>query len=308
MIFNSIRVYITEQCNAQCQSCFNKKNRSNALMDIRHFEELCRYFSNQGISRLKIMGGEPTIHPLFAEFMHIAQSYFPNIYLFTNAINNRILNFIPRNTDSIIYNYTFRKLWNRDKLLLENPGKRAFEIQIQEKTNEESIATDIKSLDEHRITPVLTLDCTSNIFKHRDLLISKIEYLQSFFNQNNIKHSMDHRIPLCFIYGSKIQMPISNFNQCTLSCSCLIDASYHLRFCNQSPNKLLSIYKDGKILPIQIIENALCKEFYTRQLENLNRICLNCIFYEKLCNGGCFMNNGLITKKDVINATRFPKI
>lgn len=119
---------------------------------------------------------------------------------------------------------------------------------------------------------------------------------------------MDHRIPLCFLYNSNIIVPTSNFSICSLECSSLIDASYNLRFCNQSNKTLLNIFDNNEIIPFQLIENALTKEFYTRQLDNLNKICSSCVFYSTKCNGGCFINNNEISKASIISSTEFPTL
>ena len=308
MIFNSLRVYLTEQCNAKCPSCFNRESRNSASMDKVHFEQICRTFSEKGVKRLKIMGGEPTMHPHFAEMIEMAQQFFPNIFLFTNAINDKIIVFNTRTEDSIIYNFTFHKLWDRERLLLNHLGRRSFEIQIRPNSNEKEIVAYLDKLSDFEFTAVLTLDCTSNIFKDRKILISKIEFLQNHFSKKGISFSMDHRLPLCFLYGSNIIVPTNNFSKCSLSCSCLIDAEYNLRFCNQSKCKTINVFFDDKIIPIQILENHLRKEFYLRQINNLDNFCGNCVFYESMCNGGCFLNNGTITKKDILNATQFPTI
>ena len=308
MIFNSLRVYITEQCNAKCPNCFNKINRGNLSMDIEHFRKICDYFSSKGVKRIKIMGGEPTIHPEFKELMIIAQEYFQQVFLFTNAINDGIFNFNPRESDSIIYNFTFHKLWDNSKFLMDKMGKRAFEIQIRNNTNIDEVILYLKNINSCDIYSVITLDCTSNIFDHRAILIEKINRLQEFLVKNECNNSMDHRIPLCFLYNSNIVVPTLNFSVCSLECSSLIDAGYNLRFCNQSSEILLNIFQNNDIVPFQIIENALTKEFYNRQLKNLNKICSSCVFYGRKCNGGCFINNEKITKEIIVNSTDFPTL
>ena len=198
MLFESLRVYITEKCNARCASCFNKKVRSEAAMDLFHFEEICKFFSQKGIERIKIMGGEPTVHPDFITIATMAQDYFSSVSIFTNAVNNKIVKFEPRKNDSIVYNFSFYKLWNIEKFLLHKPGRRAFEIQIKPTTDVDKIMMYISSLDLFSIIIVLTLDCTSNIFDQRSVVVEKIKTLQNFLIDGGYQMSMDHRLPLCF--------------------------------------------------------------------------------------------------------------
>ena len=64
-LINSIRIYLTESCNANCNHCFNKGIREDRHMDTAKAEMLFNYFASNGIKNLKIMGGEPTVHPDF---------------------------------------------------------------------------------------------------------------------------------------------------------------------------------------------------------------------------------------------------
>ena len=128
---NNIRFYITEACNAKCPNCFNKENRNETYMDVDRFEELCLYFSKNGGTQIKIMGGEPTIHPNFEEIMRIAQLRFPVVSLFTNALSSNLLKFKPRAEDIITYNFKFRRRLNNENMFLDLPGVRNLEIQVK---------------------------------------------------------------------------------------------------------------------------------------------------------------------------------
>ena len=181
----NIRIYITESCNAKCPNCFNRTNRSDNSMDIDVFEKICIYFQNNGITNIKIMGGEPTIHPDFRQITKIAQRHFKTVSIFTNAINDGILNFSPRDTDSVIYNFKFAKILNREKLLLDSDGRRSLEIQISSTTNIHKLKEDISRIIEicggtDVLNPCLTLDCTENIFEYRQTIVDKYEDIWKF--------------------------------------------------------------------------------------------------------------------------------
>ena len=164
----SIRFYITEKCNARCRNCFNREERNSSQMEIDKFEELCDFFSTNGYALLKVMGGEPTLHPQFEEMMLLAQQYFPQISLFTNGMSDSLLKFRPREKDNVVYNFNFNHALNSERLLLNQPGKRSLEIQIKQNTNTEKLINDIKriyNIAGERVYPNLTLDCVSDIFR-----------------------------------------------------------------------------------------------------------------------------------------------
>lgn len=305
----SIRVLLTEQCNANCAFCINKTTRGSSLMDVPRFKHMCDYFKRNHITGIKIMGGEPTTHPHCIEMLEMAQQSFQKVSLFTNAINDTILQFKPRKNDGINYNFSFYKTLSKKKLLLDYPGYRALEIIIHKDTDEKNILKSILSLtrgETKRFSILLTLNCTEDIFAHRNILVYKIEKIFSTCKEAGLQTSFDHSIPICFIYGTKI--PIFRKGAfCDLSCAGLIDADFNLCFCNQHPQKLINLFNEqGEILPIQILENHLKYIHFQNQITALNKICLNCIFFDRMCNGGCFITNRTITINSILQNTALP--
>jgi MoaA/NifB/PqqE/SkfB family radical SAM enzyme len=308
MKISTMRVYLTENCNARCKNCFNVNSRSNAEIDLVKFDKLCNYLAKNGITYLKIMGGEPTVHSDYLKMISIAQKNFSMISVFTNSINDNILLTELRERDTITYNFNFEKSLSKDKLLLNKPGKRFLEIQITKLSDEEKILNRIIELNNYdtlKIIPSFTLDCTSNIFLDRDIVIQKLNFLQRELNRINIRYGYDHRMPYCFLHESGITLKQGTCF-CSISSSGLIDAKLNLRFCNQHPEILICIIEENKFIPWQIVLNHLLLSYYKNQINGLNKICLNCIFYSKLCNGGCFINSEKISTEDILKYSPFP--
>lgn len=287
----NIRMYITESCNARCPNCFNRMKRSGDEMDISHFEKLCSYFRNNGVDHLKIMGGEPTVHPDFSEMMTIAQKYFKTVSVFTNSISDRILDFFPREDDSIIYNFRFAKILDKKKLMFERPGRRSLEIQITSMTNVEDLAGNIARISKlgppHQINTCLTLDCTENIFEYREALVKKYEYIWRFCEDLGFIMGQDHLAPFCFVKGTKIPIPKEGAI-CRISCAGLIDASYNVKFCNQFSDRSIPLIEDGDIIPFTKYQEFLKQCFDAITKESESKGCSDCAMYRVLCNGGCF--------------------
>lgn len=86
-----LEFHLTDHCNLNCKGCIhfcpiaeeNFLKMDNFLRDINRLSEL---FVN--ISRIRIMGGEPLLHPQVTEFMVVTRRFFPNstISLVTNGI------------------------------------------------------------------------------------------------------------------------------------------------------------------------------------------------------------------------------
>ena len=302
-----MRVYITERCNASCTNCFNAQSRQNREMSLEVFISLCKYLSENGIVTLKVMGGEPTVHAEFKAIIEIAQSYFKNVVIFTNGINNFIQTINLRKTDSIVYNFTFSEYLTEEKLLLQQAGKRSFEVQVRETTNELDLVQKIlyfSRLSENRIHISLTLDCTSNIFKTKKVVVKKLLYIENFLEENNIRFSYDHKMPLCYLY--KTGLHPNNSSSCEIETAGVIDSQLNLRFCLQNPDKLISLYQNDRFIPWTILINNLYKRFYELRLAALQKICLDCVFFNKKCNGGCWISKDNIAKQDILENTDFP--
>ncbi len=303
----TMRVYVTERCNANCKSCFNAMSRSNAEMSTNDFSMLCDYLKENGITFLKIMGGEPTVHNDFEKIIEIAQNHFTGLSLFTNGINRRIKNIHFRDTDSVVFNFLFSKLLSEETLYLENGGKRNLEIQIHSDTDEVELVKsiiNIARIDKDRIHISLTLDCTSNIFLEKNVIVKKLQYIENFLSNNNYTFGYDHRMPLCYLY--KTGLHPSADGMCNFSNSGLIGADFKLRFCNQHNKKIIPLYENNRFIPWEIVKNHLYESYYELQAKSLNKICSNCIFYGKGCNGGCWISNDNITYEDIIKNTEFP--
>lgn len=89
-------IMINKVCNLKCPYCFaneyvncnNVDNPSNmTLDDFKKAIEFSLY--NNPNPRIGIIGGEPTLHPRFSEFMEllICDSRIDNVILFTNGVN-----------------------------------------------------------------------------------------------------------------------------------------------------------------------------------------------------------------------------
>lgn len=298
-----IRIYITENCNSKCANCFNAHQRRNATMDLEHFFEICEYFKSNGVETIKIMGGEPTIHPHFSEMMKTAQDYFSSVYLFTNGIDDNILNFCPRNDDAIIYNFRFSKQLTESKLLLDKPGRRSLEIQITNSTKIDKVYADIISICDsfvERINPCFTFDCTQNIFENKDALVDKFIRIRDLCEKSGFIVGQDHLVPLCFLYGSKMKMPETGC-VCQENCAGLIDSNYNIRFCNQYSEILGNLYESHALIPYERFLGLLSKEYVTIQNAAKEKICGGCPFYGLYCNGGCFISKEFISKDSVLS-------
>ena len=86
--YDTIYVDLTYRCNMTCQFCYNPI-RTLPDLDLNYFEDVCKKLPNKVLFRL--LGGEPTLHKQFFEFIKIAHQYNHLVSIVTNGLkfNNK---------------------------------------------------------------------------------------------------------------------------------------------------------------------------------------------------------------------------
>ena len=88
-VIRDVRLSITDRCNFRCTYCMDPDHRfmrKQALLSVPEYVDICRVLHDFGIRKLRITGGEPTIHPRFDELLEkIAAIGFTDIAITTNG-------------------------------------------------------------------------------------------------------------------------------------------------------------------------------------------------------------------------------
>jgi MoaA/NifB/PqqE/SkfB family radical SAM enzyme len=71
-------IILTHNCNFNCWYCYDKPNRDkhkNVFIDVKHIKSFIENIEKQNINvSVNILGGEPTLHPLFLEILKFCTS------------------------------------------------------------------------------------------------------------------------------------------------------------------------------------------------------------------------------------------
>jgi radical SAM protein with 4Fe4S-binding SPASM domain len=102
---------INNSCNRKCVYCFANDTRNEfgkASMNNETYHKALDYLQRSGLKQVRLLGGEPTLHPQFKSFVKKALERNFDIMLFTNGlISDEILDFlisIPEGKLSILLN------------------------------------------------------------------------------------------------------------------------------------------------------------------------------------------------------------
>lgn len=83
----SLDVYISSRCNRRCTYCFLPADffTSGKRMSIESFFGIVRWSRRHGVKEITLLGGEPSLHPSFAEMVRITSSNEMDVRVVTNG-------------------------------------------------------------------------------------------------------------------------------------------------------------------------------------------------------------------------------
>ncbi len=129
---------LTNDCNASCEFCFAAEHRSRSrrnglrMMDGPEFSAYLEFICRTGIKELRLLGGEPTLHPQFSDFVGAGRDRGMSILVFTNGLMpdaalNTLADLAP-DVCTVIVNMNAALTYGRQERLrevLQTLGKRA---------------------------------------------------------------------------------------------------------------------------------------------------------------------------------------
>jgi MoaA/NifB/PqqE/SkfB family radical SAM enzyme len=83
----SVDVYITSQCNRRCAYCFLPSDffASGMRMSVDRFSGVVGWSQRQGVREVTLLGGEPSLHPSFADMISLASDRGMDVRVVTNG-------------------------------------------------------------------------------------------------------------------------------------------------------------------------------------------------------------------------------
>lgn len=130
---------ITTMCNRDCAYCFSKlpinEFKSPLEMEMEFFLSILDFLELNKISQVRLLGGEPTLHPLFNSFVEVSLARGFRVLIFSNGfMPDSVISYLvetPVDRVVILINSTgFPKYSPKEKkkltMVFQRLGKRAF--------------------------------------------------------------------------------------------------------------------------------------------------------------------------------------
>ena len=98
-------ISITTICNKRCPYCFAGDSRGvagpDSFMSEDTYDKALDYLERSGIHHVRLLGGEPTLHPMFMKMVHTACERGFNVHLFSNGLMpEEVIDFLAEMDDS----------------------------------------------------------------------------------------------------------------------------------------------------------------------------------------------------------------
>jgi len=84
-----VNIIVSNVCNMQCACCFAEDHMSNgnkAFISLDEFERRLDYVDQSAINEIRLIGGEPTLHPQFDTLIQQAQRRGKHLVVFTHGL------------------------------------------------------------------------------------------------------------------------------------------------------------------------------------------------------------------------------
>lgn len=214
-------IFLTKKCNLKCPYCFADEfvNKDNEEITTENFLKALEFIKTDKDERVGFIGGEPTLHPEFKNFLQIVidDKDIQNIILYTNGIeidkyidllsNEKVHILINCNSPKDIGNSRFEKLKNNISLL-KSVSKANFTLGL----NLYSGALDynfifdlLKMIDAHHLRFSIALsnntkeDTYDALDSYRNFKSSLFKFLQDCYDNQIVPQNDCNAIPNCLL-------------------------------------------------------------------------------------------------------------
>jgi radical SAM protein with 4Fe4S-binding SPASM domain len=308
-------ILLTEKCVRACPYCFAKEYLKKSKENLLSWENLIYItdlFENSYERHLALLGGEPTLHPDFVDFvLYLHQRKF-NVNVFTSGIMpNKKLDMakafllkIPEENLSFVCNYnhpntsTNSEIKQIDKFFKTFPKYTSLGFNLYQQDFDLTFL--VEAINKYGLKRHFRLGLAQPISgqKNECLTLNEIRGMAKNFRsqlemleKQRISISFDCGMPLCIFSDEDIgRLYKLNKGRVAFSCGPAIDIGPDMQTWACFP---LSNYEKKSLYDFDNVDEI--KKYFVVQHNNLRKErkgifeeCQTCVFFEEnLCMGGC---------------------
>ena len=246
-----MNVIINTFCNLHCPYCFaaNVIDRYAAhnCMSEENFEQVLTFLKHNNINEVRLIGGEPTLHPKLKNFIEkIIDFGFTDVMIFTNGLFNKDLsNYFKQVSKRINLHFLFnvnepRLLKEKYQIILDNiyslMGYAQVNVGINFYSAEQEYEYIVNLADEigsNTIRWSLTIPNEKNV-----------NYLSFMNHLNKNKNNLIHFFDLCS------EKNITAHQDCNALPICLFDSDEIIKILHAKPDAFVKTHCDHAVIDI----------------------------------------------------------
>ena len=298
---------ITNVCNKRCVYCFANDTRNEygqTYMDHETYDSALDYLTRSGMRQVRLLGGEPTLHPHFNEFVEKALDRDFEIMLFTNGlIHKKKLDFlasIPVHKIAILLNTIHPAENNIEGMKKQQETMALLGEKIIAGVNIYSASQELDYLleyvEEYKLKKEIRMGISHSVLSQNNTYLHPKEYqkigriivdfkLQA--KESGISLGFDCGFVPCMFEQDHFDLLSEELKKAGTCCRPIIDMLSDGTFISCYP-----LHNFHKVkLHDQLQANDLAREFEEALLPynqvGIYPYCTRCPLFGNRCNGGC---------------------
>lgn len=298
---------ITNQCNKKCVYCFatdTLDEYGHTYMADATFDQSLEYLKRSGLNQVRLLGGEPTLHPKFTEFVEKSIDQDFDILLFTNGlINNETLSFlkkIPQDKLSILLNSIHpnennEKGIQRQKRTMETFGKNLV-VGVNLYSNNQELDYLIDYVLTYHLKKEIRFGISHSVLsKHNTYLHpkdyknigQKIAHFKLEAKKRDIAIGFDCGFVPCMFPEDSLELLEKELKKAGNCCHPIIDMLTDGTFISCYPLNNFHKIKINNTLTAKDLIKDFENELNPYKEVGIFPYCSSCPLFNNRCNGGC---------------------
>lgn len=227
-------IMINSYCNLKCPYCFADNeitDCSTKNMSVEDFEKIIEWHKNNDIRVIRIIGGEPTLHPNFIDFLYriLGDSFFEGIHIFTNMTFNeevktalidfsteKRLSFLPNFNEECVIGQKYNLVKKNIKIFSDlgcidtigiNIYKHDYNFEIPLNM---ALELNIPRIRWALVTPNFKIDESFNVKKYFNGYFDTLVRFFKMCNERKLENHQDcNSIPMCSFTDKQLRQILS---------------------------------------------------------------------------------------------------